>query len=209
MKISFLFLVFGLTAATAADASPFEGRWRATVPGPRGDAEMTYIFTETDGKISGVVESPFGVLPLGNLSATGDSVFFLIDFWGNATYYSGTIKDESIEFLLEGARGETHVVATRAPASFEGKWRGTVEGPDGSMELIFTFRNIEGVLSGSVSSDFGETPFESGSISGDSINFTTRFEGMPIEHTGTIDGDSISLRAVSSEWDSTMTLHRM
>jgi hypothetical protein len=209
MKTSFLFLLFSLIAATANGSSPFEGRWRATVPGPRGDAEMTYIFTETDGKISGVVESPFGVIPMGNLSATGDSVFFLIDFWGNAAYYSGTIKDESIEFLLDGARGETRVVATRAPASFEGKWRGTVEGPDGSMELIFTFRNIEGVLSGSVSSDFGETPFETGSISGDTIKFATRFEGMPIEHTGTIDGDSISLRAVSSEWEVAMTLHRM
>lgn len=209
MKTPALLLFLGIAAATFLDASPFEGRWRATVPGPRGDLEMTYEFTETDGKLSGVVQSTFGRIPMGNLSTTDDSVFFLIDLWGNASYYSGTIKEDSIEFLIEGARGETNVTATRAPASFEGKWRGTVDGPEGAMELVFTFRTVDGVLSGSVSSDFGETPFETGSIAGDTIKFATRFEGMPINHTGTIDGDTISLRAVSSEWDITMTLHRL
>ena len=75
-----------------------------------------------------------------------------------------------------------------------GKWKGTMESPNGAMEMVFDFKANADSLTGTIASPMGELPISNGKIDGKNFSFEISFNDMTIKHTGTIMADSISLK---------------
>jgi len=82
------------------------------------------------------------------------------------------------------------LVALGIAADLDGRWIGEMQGPEGSMEMAFTFKVSGDTLSGSVQNPMGDMPF-TGKVDGDNFNFSIDFEGMSIDHRCVVSGDSI------------------
>lgn len=79
-------------------------------------------------------------------------------------------------------------------AGIEGKWKTSMEGPDGKMEIVFTFKVNGNVLTGTVSTPMGEMPISNGKINGNEFSFDIDMNGNPMPHKGTLDGDVIKMK---------------
>ena len=79
-------------------------------------------------------------------------------------------------------------------AGIDGKWKTTMEGPDGKMELTFTFKTDGNVLTGSISTPMGEMPITNGKINGNEFSFDIDMMGNAMPRKCTIDGDTIKMK---------------
>lgn len=90
------------------------------------------------------------------------------------------------------------LAASLFAADISGKWKGTAEGPNGTIERTFTF-NVDGnKLTGETESQMlGKATINEGKIEGDAISFSinANFQGneMKLEYKGKISGDEIKL----------------
>jgi hypothetical protein len=75
-----------------------------------------------------------------------------------------------------------------------GKWKGQMEGPNGAMEMTYTFKVVGDSLSGTTASPMGEMPFSNGKMNGKTFSFDVSFNEMTFTNQGTVMGDSISLK---------------
>lgn len=98
------------------------------------------------------------------------------------------------------------VLTQAAPAAFAatdatGTWTAQIQGPNGDMTLTFHFKQDADKLTGTVETSMGGDPgpISNGKIDGDKISFDTSFNGMTINHVGTISGDEIKLSAKSDD----------
>jgi len=87
-------------------------------------------------------------------------------------------------------------VTTGFASELDGAWKGKIEGPDGAMELVFTFKVDGNTMTGTVSGPMGEGPISNGKVAGSTFSFDTDGGGMTISHTGTIAGDKLTISAV-------------
>ena len=94
-------------------------------------------------------------------------------------------------------------------ADLNGKWKASMEGPDGSMELIFSFRVEAGQISGTVSGPMGDMPITEGKLEGDTISFTVTTDQFKVVHKGTVSGDEIKLNVEMGENTMNMALKRV
>jgi len=78
----------------------------------------------------------------------------------------------------------------------EGKWKTSMEGPDGKMEITFTFKADGNVLTGTVGSPMGDLPISNGKINGNEFSFDIDMGGNPMPHKGFLDGDVIKMKIV-------------
>lgn len=85
-------------------------------------------------------------------------------------------------------------------ADISGTWKGTAEGPNGSMERTFTFK-VDGtkLIGDAVSPMFGKSVIENGKVEGDSVSFqlTVKFQDneMKISYSGKASGNEMALTA--------------
>lgn len=93
-------------------------------------------------------------------------------------------------------------------ADVNGRWEGTVSGPNGDFQLTFNFKAEGAKLTGTVESPNGEIPIEDGKVEGDHISFKTHFDDNEINHEGTVSGDTIQLKVEGPWGTSEMTLKR-
>jgi hypothetical protein len=113
--------------------------------------------------------------------------------------------------LLGFCAGSAHA------ADITGKWTADMQMPGGgdSMQIVFTFNQDGATFTGTVLSPQGDpTPISDGKIDGDKISFKVSFNGMTIDHEGTINeaGDEIKLSTKSDSGDfpaMEMTLKRV
>ena len=75
-----------------------------------------------------------------------------------------------------------------------GKWKGQMQTPNGSMDLVFSFKAIGDSLTGTVESPMGELPVTNGHIKGKTFSFDVTAGEMTISHQCTAMGDSISMK---------------
>ena len=82
-----------------------------------------------------------------------------------------------------------------------GTWTAQMQGPNGDMTLTFHFKQDGDKLTGTVETSMGGDPAEisNGKIDGDKISFDTSFNGMTINHVGTVSPDEIKLSAKSDD----------
>jgi hypothetical protein len=77
-----------------------------------------------------------------------------------------------------------------------GKWKGEMQSPNGSMELTFNFKVNGDTLSGTVTSPMGETPISNGKVNSKMFSFDVNVNEMTISHQCTVMGDSISMKVM-------------
>ncbi|MCG6915551.1 hypothetical protein LJE86_16710 [bacterium BMS3Abin03] len=91
--------------------------------------------------------------------------------------------------------------------TLDGSWKGQFSGPNGDMELVFTFKVNADTLNGDVTSEMGSLPIENGKVNGNELSFDVNVNGQVISHTGVWDGDTVKL---SLPWgDQQMVLSRV
>jgi hypothetical protein len=77
--------------------------------------------------------------------------------------------------------------------NLNGSGKGKMSGPNGDMELVFTFKVNADTLNGNVKSEMGSLPVENGKINGNEFSFDVNVNGQVINHTGVLDGDIVKL----------------
>lgn len=77
----------------------------------------------------------------------------------------------------------------------DGQWSATIQGPDGEMDLMFTFK-VEGTkLTGSVGSIMGDMPLTKGKVDGNKFSFEVDAGGMVIKNNGVFADGKIVIKA--------------
>lgn len=88
----------------------------------------------------------------------------------------------------------TAVLAVSAfAADVAGKWKSTVEGPNGSLDIVFDFKVDGQKLSGTSTSPMGEATITEGTLEGDKITFTVEAGDFKVSHKGTVSGNEMKL----------------
>jgi hypothetical protein len=95
-------------------------------------------------------------------------------------------------------------VLTAFAADITGNWKATAEGPNGTMERTFNFKQEGTKLTGeTVSSMLGKSAIADGKVDGDTVTFsiTADFGGqsMKIDYTGKINGNEIKLKSQAGD----------
>lgn len=98
------------------------------------------------------------------------------------------------------------IAATAFAADVAGTWKGTAEGPNGTIERTFVFKVDGSKLTGETTSEMlGKSPIENGKVEGDNISFsiTAKFQDreMKLNYTGKVSGNELQLTSQSSGGD--------
>jgi hypothetical protein len=94
-------------------------------------------------------------------------------------------------------------------ADLSGKWKASVEGPDGqTMEITFTFKVDGDKFTGTALGPMGEMPISDGKLDGDAISFTVGDE-FKVLHKGKVSGDEMKLKVEMGERTFEMTAKRV
>jgi hypothetical protein len=95
-----------------------------------------------------------------------------------------------------------------AASDLNGRWEGSINTPNGDVDLVFHFKVSGAALSGTVETPNGNADIADGKVDGDKFSFKTHAGDSEINHEGTVSGDTIQLK-VSGPWgDTEMTLRR-
>jgi hypothetical protein len=91
--------------------------------------------------------------------------------------------------------------AVALAADVTGKWVGSVEGPNGPIELTYEFKADGQALTGSVSSAMGTQEISNGKVAGDVLSYDVNLEGGKITHEAKVNatGDEIAIKA-TGDW---------
>lgn len=79
-------------------------------------------------------------------------------------------------------------------SKIDGKWKTTVESPNGSMELVYTFKVDGDKLTGTSSSEMGDSELKNGKVNGNEFSFDIEMMDMKITHKCKLDGDVIKMK---------------
>ncbi len=90
------------------------------------------------------------------------------------------------------------LASTVAFANIDGNWTGSIDSPNGPVQLSFLFKTDGSTLTGSSTGPDGSTtPLNNGKIDSDKISFdiTVDFQGNPVtfKYTGVVSGNEIKL----------------
>lgn len=85
-------------------------------------------------------------------------------------------------------------------AGIDGKWKASFEGPNGKMEILFSFKAEGKILTGSVTSPMGELAITNGKIEGNEFSFDMDMNGTAIPHKGKVDGDTITMKVTAENF---------
>jgi hypothetical protein len=83
-------------------------------------------------------------------------------------------------FLLIGG------LTAYAQSDITGKWKATLAGPQGEMELIFNYKVEGNVLTGTIASQMGEIPLENGKVDGKKFSYGFSVQDMDVTHNGEV-----------------------
>lgn len=93
-------------------------------------------------------------------------------------------------------------------ADLNGRWEGSMSGPNGDISLTFTFKVDGSTLTGTVETPNGSIDISDGKVDGDKLSFKTHAGDSEIVHEGTIDGDTVKLKVTGPWGVGDMTLKR-
>lgn len=185
-----------LLVSIAADAQHLDGTWKGTMNGPNGDVELTFTFKVVGDSLSGDVSSQMGSIPLENGTIHGSEFSYDINFNGQVFSRKGVVDGDTVR--ITGSRRPEPMILHRVneKSKIDGTWKTKVQGPQGEMELYFTFKVDRDTLTGSDSSAMGSIPLTKGVVHGNEFSFDIDMQGMKISHTCTyMVSDSIAMKA--------------
>ena len=93
------------------------------------------------------------------------------------------------------------IAATAFAADVNGKWVGSVDTPNGPIELTYEFKADGETLTGSVTSAMGTIALSNGKIAGEKLTYDVEIESGKITHEATVnaDGTEIAVKA-TGDW---------
>lgn len=100
--------------------------------------------------------------------------------------------------LLFAAAGAAAAMAAVDPT---GKWVGSIETPNGPIELTYEFKLEGEAVTGTVSSAMGTLPITNGKAAADRFTYDVQIESATITHEATVNaaGDEIAIKA-TGDW---------
>ena len=212
--ISFLFLILCATTVVAQSASA-AGTWDATLTSPQGTFNVQLILKQDGDKLSGVVKSARGELPIeGTNNGKDIKLKYTIKFQDNdmlitltgaldgasikgSADYGGLADGEFNAKRASDAGAATTKPPTSAPSASDktdisGAWAFQVESSAGSGSPTFTFKQDGEKLAGQYKGAFGEAPL-TGTVKGNKVDFVIKVEAqgqqMTITYAGTVEKD--------------------
>lgn len=199
---TFLAISVFTSACFASDAA---GRWKLAANAPDGNTyNVTLIVKEEGGKLTGVMESDRGQMPLANVVYSNGELRFDLMLDMGAIPFRLKIDGEKVTGTLTAPDGATGSVtgqreaaaapAAAASASAAGKWEISATDPDGSpRRATFDLKQNGEQLTGSVTTESGDTlPISAGKVSGDAVTFKIAIGDGDVIISGKVSGDTVS-----------------
>jgi hypothetical protein len=87
------------------------------------------------------------------------------------------------------------MAATVFAADATGKWKGTLETDNGSLEIEYDFKAEDGKLTGTASSQMGTISISDGKVEGETLTFTIATGEYTVIHKGIVSGDEMKISA--------------
>jgi hypothetical protein len=209
MKTYLTFLLFLLLCITS-NAQKLDGSWKGKITTPNGDFELVYTFKVNADSLTGNITSERGTRPIENGKVNGSNFSFDINFNGRTITNTGVLEGDTIK--LSSPRRQEPMVLTRVKeeSKIDGKWLGKVSGPEGDLDLTFTFKVDGDTLTGKNSSSMGEIDLTNGIVNGNDFSFDVDVQGMIISHKCKyLDDDSIDVKALMMDQEIVMKLTRV
>ncbi len=101
------------------------------------------------------------------------------------------------------------MASVAAAASVNGRWRGTVSGPNGNFTITYNLKAKGTTLTGTAETPNGSEPISDGKVEGNKISFKTSYQDNTIDHEGTISGNTMQLKVSGPFGEFDMTLKRV
>ena len=203
-------LIVLLAVSMTANAQKLDGKWKGNMSGPNGDFELTFTFKVVGDSLGGEVTSQMGSIPLANGKVNGNEFSFDVNVNGQVFSNTGVFDGDTVK--LSSPRRDEPMILSRVneEPKIDGKWLGKVEGPQGEMELTFTFKVVGDTLTGTNSSPMGEIELTNGVVNGNDFSFDIDMGGMTISHKCKyFDDDTIEVRMNVMDQDMVMKLARV
>ena len=216
MSRCFLLILFAVASAipVLGQGGGVAGSWDVTLNSPQGTFNLQFNLKQDGEKLSGVVKSQRGELPLEGTVKGKDVTLKWTTKYQDADLpitltgaLDGTTMKGSADYggFAQGdfsakRAGDSAAPAPSSPApaaaadktDVSGAWAFTVETPAGSGTPSFTFKQEGEKLTGQYKGAFGEAPL-TGSVKGNKIDFSVKVqvEGQDatINYTGTVEKD--------------------
>lgn len=94
-------------------------------------------------------------------------------------------------------------------ADVTGKWKATIDGPQGQMEVTFDLKSDGHTLTGTSTGPMGESPITDGSVDGDKVTFTVSNGDFKAVHKGKVTGNEMKLTVDVGDQTLEMTAKRV
>lgn len=193
------FFVLSLFAA-ACLASDVAGRWKLAANAPDGNTyNVTLVVKEDGGKLTGVLDSERGQMPLANVAYAGGELRFDLVLDMGAIPFRLKIDGDKVTGTLTAPDGSTGSVTGQREASAQtaqatGKWEISATDPDGTARrATLDLKQNGDTLTGQIVMDSGDAlPLAAGKVSGDTISFKISIGEGDVAVTGKISGDTVS-----------------
>ena len=174
----FLFLILSISGF----AQNLDGSWKGKMSTPNGDIDLTFTFKVNEDSLNGNVTSQMGTLPLENGKINGNKFSFDVNVNGQNIHHTGVLDSGIVKLSLPWMEKPMVLNRVKEESKINGKWIGMVSGPQGDMELVFTF-NVKGdTLTGTDSSSIGVIDLTNGKVNGNNFSFDINLQGMTISH---------------------------
>jgi hypothetical protein len=199
-----------LLGSMTAYAQKLDGVWKGTRSGPNGDFELTFTFKVKGDSLGGEVASQMGSMPLQNGKIHDNRFSYDIDINGQTFSSTGVLEGDVVK--ITGSRRPEPMILHRVKedSKINGAWLAKVQGPQGDMELTFTFKVDGNKLVGTDSSAMGSIPLTNGVVQGNEFSFDIEMQEMKISHKCKyLDDDSIEMKANVMEQDMIIKLKRV
>ncbi len=199
-----------LVLSITANAQKLDGSWKGVMSTPNGDFELTYTFKVVGDSLGGDVTSQMGSLPLENGKINGNEFSFDINVNGQTFSNTGVLDGDTVK--LSSPRRDEPMILSRIKeeSKINGKWIGKTSGPQGEMELTYTFKVDGDTLTGTDSSPMGEIELTNGIVNGNDFSFDIDMQGMTISHKCKyLDDDTIEMKVNVMDRDMVMKLTRV
>ena len=206
--ISFLLL---LIFSIAVNAQALDGSWKGKMITPNGDLELVFTFKVNADSLNGNVSSEMGTLPIENGKINGDKFSFDVNVNGQVFSHEGVLDGDTVKLSFPMMDGQQMTLSRVIDESkINGKWIGKVSGPQGEMELTFTFKVNGDTLTGTDSSSLGVIDLTNGNVKGNEFTFDVDLQGMVINHKCKyLDDDTIDVVADVMDQKTVMKLTRL
>lgn len=186
--------------AAASLAADVAGRWKVAANAPDGNTyHVTLVIKDEGGKLTGMLDSERGQMPLANVSyANGELRFDLMLDMG-AIPSRLKVDGDKLSGTLTAPDGSTGSVTGQretaaAAGTVGGKWEISATDPDGTTRRATLNLKQEGErLTGDITMDSGDTlPISGGKVNGSAFEFKIFVGDGDVAVSGKVAGDVVS-----------------